>query len=323
MDRRRFLALAGGALAWPSFANAQYARKLLRIGMAAFPPLSSLAQYIAAFENGLRDEGYAPGKDVLLDYRSAESDPARYGKVVRDLVQSKPDVIVTGINDNTAAVRAETRTIPIVMMVGTDVVAQGFVKSLARPGGNITGLTYDVGNESVAKRFELLKLAVPRTRRVAVLYDPPYGAENRDIDEAAARSLHLQVLRLDITDDFERTFATLSNKRADAVFFYIGARQTARRAEVVAATLKYRLPSNFPVAEFVEAGGLMSYGPNLPDMYRRGAAYVSKILKGAKPEDLPVQQPVKLDLVINLKTAKALGLTIPRIVLLRAERVIE
>jgi putative ABC transport system substrate-binding protein len=324
MDRRTFLALASGAAAWPALTRAQGARKLPRIGMAAFPPLSSLAPFIAAFEKGLREEGLVPGRDVALDFRSANLDTARYGEVVRDLVRSKPDVIITGINANTAAVRAETRTIPIVMTVGVTPVAEGFIKSLSHPGGNVTGLTYDVGAESWQKRFELFKLAVPSIRRVAVLYDADVGTANAvELNEAAARSVGLESLQHEIGDDFQETFSIAKRWRADAVLFFAGARQTARRAELIAATLKYRLPSNFPNAYFVEAGGLMSYGPSILDLYRRAAGYVSRILKGARPGDLPVQQPISLELVINLKTAKALGLTIPQEILLRADRVIE
>jgi putative ABC transport system substrate-binding protein len=323
MDRRTFLALASGAAAWPSLPRAQGSRKLPRIGMAAFPPLQSLASEIAGFEKGLREEGLVPGRDVLLDFRSANLDPARYREVVRDLVRSKPDVIITGINANTAAVRAETGTIPIVMTVGVDPVGEGFIKSLSRPGANITGLTYDVGAESWLKRFEVFKLAVPSISRVAVLYDADQGTANTGLIEAAARSIGLESLLHDIGDDFQEAFSIAGRWRANAALFFSGARQYARRADLVAMTLKYRLPSNFPQVRFVEAGGLMSYGPNIADSYRRAAGYVSRILKGAKPGDLPVQQPIVLELAINLKTAKALGLAIPREVLLRADRVIE
>lgn len=323
INRRAFLTFISGAIAWPALAAPQVARKLPRIGMAAFPPLSALAPYIAAFDKGLREEGIVPGQDVLLDFRSANLDPAHYRKVVRDLVQSKPDVIITGINANTAAVRAETRTIPIVMTVGMDVVAEGFVKTLAHPAGNITGFTVDVGTESIMKRFELFKQTVPSIRRVAVLFDGQQGSRYGPSDEAAAKSLGLEIVRRDIAADFEKSLSEAKRWHADAVFFYSGAQQTARLAELISATIRHRLPSSFLIADFVVAGGLMSYGPNLADVYRRSAGYVSRILKGAKPENLPVQQPTVLELAINLKTAAALGLTIPSAVLLRAHRVIE
>src|SRR6185312_1418061 len=218
MDRRTFLALASGAAAWPAPASAQGARKLPRIGIAAFPPLSALKPFIAAFEKGLREEGLIPGRDVVFDFRSANLDSARYGEVVRELVRSKPDVIVTGVNANTAAVKAETRTIPIVMTVGVDSVAMGFVESLARPGGNITGLTYDVGPESTSKRFELFKRAVPSITRVAVLSDGDTEGQSRYVDwiESAARSAGLEPLRRDLGDDFEESFLGAKRWRADA-----------------------------------------------------------------------------------------------------------
>lgn len=317
--RRRQFLLATGALLAAPLAPAQPARKPFRIAFTAVPPLPR----IAAFEQGLRDLGHTPGEDVLLEYHSADGKPERYPEVVRNVVRSNPDVIITGINSQTAAVKAATQTIPIVMMIGTNVVGQGLVNSFARPGGNITGLTWDVGEELAAKRFELMKLAVPKLSRIAVLHDPPFDVEFRKIDEGAAAALGLELMRMDISDDFERSFAALARGRVDAVLSHTGARQFARRDEFAALALKYRLPSGFPIDEMVAAGGLMSYGPNIPDLFRRGARYVSKILKGAKPADLPVEQPTKLELVINLKTARALGLTVPQSVLLRADRVIE
>lgn len=323
MDRRTFLVFVSSAATWPHSAIPQATRKLPRIGMAAFPPLSSLAPYIAAFEKGLREEGLVPGRDVLLDFRSANLDVTRYGQVIRELVQSRPEVIVTGINANTAAVRAESQTIPIVMVVGMNSVAEGLIKSLPHPGGNVTGLAFDVGADSVAKRFELFKLAVPSIKRIAVLYDAEQGSQHGDSDQAAAKSIGVEILRRDIEDDFEQSFSIVRDWRADGVFFYSGARQHARRAELVATAIKYRIPSSFPNSELVQIGGLMSYGPDISDLYRRAAGYVRRILKGAKPNDLPVQQPIVLELVINLRTAAALGLAIPRAVLLRADRVIE
>jgi len=209
------------------------------------------------------------------------------------------------------------------MVLGTTVVEAGLVKSLARPGGNITGLTVDVGPSVTAKRLELLKETAPRIRRVAILYEDTYGADTQKTDEAAAARLGLSLVRQDITDDFSGSFADLARARIDAVACYAGGRQLLRRAELAALAVKHRMPSSFPAEEFVVSGGLMSYGPNLSDLFRRAAGYASRIIKGAKPADLPVEQPVKLDLVINIKTAKALGLTIAPSLLLRAGRVIE
>ena len=175
----------------------------------------------------------------------------------------------------------------------------------------------------MAKRFELLKEAAPRIRRIAVLYDPPYGTEFQKEDEAAAAALRIGLVRQDITEDFARTYADLSRANIDAVLHHPTGRQFARRAELVALSAKYRMPSGYPGEVFVVSGGLLSYGPNIADLFRRAAGYVSKIIKGAKPADLPVEQPTKIDLVINLKTAKALGLKLPQSLLLRADRVIE
>ena len=291
--------------------------------MASIVPLSALTPYTDAFEKGLREAGWVPGKDVVLDLRSTNQDAARFRGLVRELVASKPDVIVTGINFNTAAFRAETRSIPIVMAIGVDVIAEGLVASLARPDGNITGLTFDVGPGSWLKRFELFKQAVPSLRRVAVFYDFNNGAGYGDLDSEAAKSAGLEIMRRDVGDDFEASLSVAKQWRADGVYFHTGSRQISRLTELIAAINRHRLPSNFAVAEFVEAGGLMSYAPSVPDLYRRAAGYVSRILKGAKPGDLPIEQPTQFELLVNLKTAKALGLTIPQSLLLRADRVIE
>ena len=181
----------------------------------------------------------------------------------------------------------------------------------------------DVGPVIGSKRFEMLKEAAPRIRRLAVLYDSPYGTELREVDEASAATLGIGLVRQEITDDFSGTFVALARAKTDAVLFQLSGRRYERRAELVALAAKYRMASMFPVEEYVVSGGLLSYGPNLSDLFRRAAGYVSKIIKGAKPADLPVEQPTKIDLVINLKTAKALGLKIPQSLLLRAERVID
>ena len=264
-----------------------------------------------------------PGKDVLLEFRSAEGNIDKYQELIRDMVRGNPDLILTGTNVGIIPVRAATQTISVVMALGTSVVEAGLVKSLARSGGNITGLTVDVGPVLVSKRFELLKEAAPKIRRLAVLYDFPYGTETREVDESSAAALGIEIVRHEITDDFAGTFAVLARARIDAVLIHASGRWFERRAELAALAAKHRMASAFPVEEYAVSGGLLSYGPNLPDLFRRAAGYVSKIMKGAKPADLPVEQPVKLDLVINLKTAKALGLKIQQSLLLRADRVIE
>jgi putative ABC transport system substrate-binding protein len=322
--RRQFLIASGALLAAP-LARAQPARKPFRIGYAALAPLSALAPYTSAFEQGLRDLGLEPGRDVILDYRSANGDLAHYAEVVREVVGAKPDVIIAGNNQNTLALKAATQKIPIVMMIGTNVVEQGLAASLARPGGNITGLTFDVGPDVAGKRLQLIKEMIPRLKRFGVLCDVPFcTSEYREIDRRAAAALGLTLVeRRDITDDFDQAFAAQVRERVDAVYIQGGSRSLVRLDEIAALSLKHRLPTVLSVEEMVIAGGLMSYGPSVRDNYRRAAGYVSKILKGAKPADLPIEQPMRLHLVINLKTAKALGITVPQSLLLRADRVIE
>lgn len=324
VERRQFL-IASGALLAASLVGAQPARKPFRIGYAALAPLSALAPYTSAFEQGLREHGLEPGREVILDYRSANGDLARYAEIVREVVGAMPDVIIAGNNQNTLALKAATQQIPIVMMIGTNVVEQGLAASLAKPGGNITGLTFDVGPDVGAKRFQLIKEMIPRLKRIGVLCEVPFcTAEYREIDRRAAAALGLTVVeRRDITDDLDQAFAVQVRERVDAVYLQGGSRMLVRLNEIAALALKHRLPTMLPVEEWVIAGGLMSYGPSAQDNYRRAAGHVSKILKGAKPADLPIEQPMRLYLVINSKTAKALGITIPQSLLLRADRVIE
>jgi len=321
MNRRDTLAalLALGISSDPL--GAQPPGKVYRIGAAWIAPRRAIEDLLAAFEQGLREHGYVNGRNIALEYRFSDGKP----ELTREVVRSNVDLIVTGVNPQTAAAKAATQTIPIVMIIGQDVVGQGFVASHARPGGNITGLIWEMGAGPTAKRLELLKEAAPRISRVAVLFDPPYGEKDfglRRAIEDAASALKLNLSWADITDDFERGFASALRERPEALFWFGHARQRARRAEIVALTAKHRLPASYHGAEFVEAGGLMSYAPNVPDLFRRAGKYVDRILKGAKPGDLPVEQPTKFEFVINQKTAKALGLTLPQSLLLRADRVI-
>jgi len=324
VHRRQFLIASGALLAAP-LAGAQPARKPFRIGYAALAPLSVLAPYTSAFEQGLRELGLEPGRDVILDYRSANNDLARFAEVVREVVEAKPDVIIAGSNQNTLALQAATRTIPIVMMIGTNVVERGLAASLARPGGNITGLTFDVGPDIGAKRFQLIKEMIPRIRRIGVLCEVPFcTAEFRELDRRAAAALGVTIIeRRELTDDMDQAFALQLRERVDAVVIQGGSRMLAGVNEIAALSLKYRLPTVHTVEELVIAGGLISFGASPRDNYRRAAGYVSKILKGAKPADLPIEQPMRLYLAINLKTAKALGITVPQSLLVRADRVIE
>ena len=322
--RRRQLLLATGALVVaPLSLHAQRSARVYRVAYAGIAPLPALAPFTGAFEQGLRDRGYVVGKDVFVDYGSAEGKFERYPEVVRELLGRKPDVILAATNANTVAWRAVTRTIPIVMILGTDVVGSGFASSLARPGGNVTGLTMDVGHGTIMKRLELLTEIAPKISRVAVLYDPPYEVEYRMPLEEAASRLGLRLVWMDITDDFERSFAAVLRGQAGAVFFSGGGRQLGRRSEIIGLAEKHRIPASFDTAEYADAGGLMSYSPNFLDLCRRAAIYVDKILKGAKPGELPIEQPTKYELVINRRTAKALGIAIPQSMLLRADRVIE
>lgn len=322
--RRRLIAAIGGALVLARVTRAQERGKVHRVAYLSPNPVQPIAPLMSALLEGLRERGYAPGRNLMFEIRHADGKPERLPEVARELVASKPDVIVTGINVTTHLVRRQTSTIPIVMAVGTGVVEEGLVASLARPGGNITGVTWDVGLEVMPKRFEFLKQAVPGISRVAVLWDA--GQDAAEFKRAIARggaAAGVTLIWIDYDDDLEQMFRAALREKAQAVFTGGGGRFFRHRKAMVELATKYRLPDTHYSGEFVEAGGLMSYAPNLPDLFRRAAVYVDKILRGAKAADLPVERPVKLDLVINLKTAKALDLTMPQSLLIHADRVIE
>ncbi len=334
ISRRVFIGtLAGGLLIASLVAEAQ-APKVYRVGlilttspvseMAGPEPVHPLAR---AFVQRLRALGYVEGQNLVLERRSAEGRFGRFGDIIAELVRLKADVIVTVGDPMTRAAKAVTTTVPIVM-VSVDPVGEGLVQSLARPGGNITGLSFSVGPEIEAKRLELLRDALPGVSRVAYFaskadkeWEGPYGQSVR----AAARVLGVTLLLAEYTPhQYTDAFTLISRGRADALFVGgAGPPAFADRGLIVDFATRTRLPSTFFNREAVELGGLMSYGVNAPDVFRRAAVYVDKILKGAKPADLPVEQPTKFELVINLKTAKALGLTIPQSLLLRADEVIE
>jgi len=286
-------------------------------------PFQAGRHLVEAFEAGMRDRGYVAGEDFVVNVRSADGRIEVYPQVVKEIVTGNPHVIVTAVNTMTDVVRSETQTIPIVMAIGTDVVAAGYAKSLAKPGGNITGITWDVGGEVAAKALQLLREAAPEISRVAVLWEPPYEASYRAAIDMAARNFGLATIWLQYSGDLDKDFAEMRRQHADAMYSLTGARVWARRSEVVALAAAHRLPATYVVSEFVEAGGLMSYAPTNVAAFRALARYVDKILRGANPGDLPVEQPTKIDLVINLRAAKALGLKIPPALLLRANRVIE
>jgi putative ABC transport system substrate-binding protein len=282
-----------------------------------------------AIRLALRERGYIEGQNIAIEYRYAEGKPDRFPELAAELVLLKVDIIVVaGGNRVILAAMNATKTIPIVMTgVGIDPVEAGFVESLARPGGNVTGVT-NLNTKLGGKWLELLKEAVPKLARVAVLYDPANPASVREVKEdlpVAARALKLTIQPWEVraTDDLEKVFAALNKQRPDGLQVLGSTLMGANQKRIVGFALKSRLPSMYFNREAVEAGGLMYYGADLADSYRRVATYVDKILKGAKPADLPVQQPTKFELVINLKTAKQIGVTIPQKVLARADKVIK
>ena len=321
--RRQFLIAAGALYVAPLGGQAQQPGKIYRIGWLGTAPLRTIEHLIAAFEQGLRDHGYVVGSNAVIKFAEADGKVERLPDLARELVLSGVDVIVCGTNPNTSAAMAATKTIPIIFAVGTDVIGAGYVKSFAKPGGNITGITWDVGGGTVSKAIELLKEVAPKISRVAVLYEPPYHVTFRGAVEEGASANKVGLVWLNVVDNPERAFAEAARERADAAYLLVGPRIFGRRAEVAGLALKHRLPSTYVNTEYVDVGGLLAYAPNISTSFREAARYVDRILKGAKPGDLPVEQPTKYELAINLKTAKVLGLTIPHSLLLRADRVIE
>jgi len=307
--------------------DAQPSARIPKIAFLGGTTQVEITHLIAAFKQGLRELGYVEGKTVLLEVRLAEGTVERFPQLARELVTLKPDVIVATSDVAIASVRRETQTIPIVMVVSSDPAAAGFVANLARPGGTVTGLSA-LSPETSGKRLELLREVVPELSRVALLWNPDSRGNLLDYKEteAAARSLHVELQSVELFrgEDLDRAFSTVTKGRAQALIVPVGNPITvARRDKVANFAQRSRLPSIYGVREYVDAGGLMSYGPSTADLFRRAATYVDTILKGAKPADLPVEQPTKFELVINLKTAKALGLTIPPSLLQRADHVIQ
>jgi putative ABC transport system substrate-binding protein len=305
--------------------EAQQPTKIPRIGYLSPNSRSSNPARIEAFRQGLHELGYVEGKNIVIESRDAEGKLDRLSQLAAELVRLKVDIIVTSSPAPTRAAKQATVTIPIVFAQDGDPVASGFVASLARPGGNITGLS-TLAPELSGKRLELLKEVVPKLSRVAVLgtSTSPSTAPTLKETELAAGASKVQLQYLDVLDpkDIETAFRTAAKRRADAVLVLAGPVVFSQRTEIAGLAVKSRLPAIYPQTEFTEAGGLMYYGANTPDMYRRAATFVDKILKGAKPADLPVEQPTKFELVINLTTAKRIGLTIPPNVLARADKVI-
>ena len=323
---RAIALLALSLLTAPLADAAQPPAKVPRVGFLGGAPATAIAHALESFRQGLRELGWFEGKNIAIEYRHAEGRLERLPDLAAELVRLRVDVIVTAGTPAIQAAQQVTRTIPIVMAVGGDPLATGIVASLARPGGNITGLSL-ISTELSGKRLELLKEIVPAVSRIAVLSNPtdPVSAPQLRETETAARALRVQLQSLEVRepDEFERAFQAATQGRAGALLTLDGSFIFSHRTRIVGLAAKSRLPAMYGFKEFVDAGGLMSYATNLSDMYRRAATYVDKILKGAKPADLPVEQPTRFELVINLKTAKALGLTIPPSILIRADHLIQ
>jgi putative ABC transport system substrate-binding protein len=327
MDRRRFLLTSlAGAVAAPFAAEAQKATKLPRIGyLSAFsPPSQPDWQPQSPFWGAMRELGWIEGRNIMVERRWAEGRLDRLPALASELVQLKVDLILANAGSETIAAKRATKTIPIVMASSLDAVEQGFVASLARPGANVTGVT-SMTSELSRKRLDLVKEMVPKIVRVAILHctGPPLPGLTGTVATARSLGLAAQVLEVREADDYEAAFAAAIRNRAEAMVVFTCYSNVLNFSRIVALAAKHRLPTMYNDKWWVNAGGLMSYGPRSPDMLRLVAIYVDKILRGAKPADLPVQQPTKLEFLVNLKTAKALGLTIPPSLLARADQVIE
>jgi putative ABC transport system substrate-binding protein len=324
VKRREFITLAGAAAAvWPLAARAQQA-KPPTIGFLVTGTPSSHGQWFAALAQRLRELGWVDGRTIAIEYRWAEGRPERYAEIAAEFVQRKVDVIVTGGSAVPAAKQA-TSIIPIVFPVATDPVGAGYVASLARPGGNVTGLSQQ-RTDTAGKRLELLREVVPDLRRLAIMANVGNPGTMLEMGEvqAVARALGLEAARLELqrADDITPAFEALKG-RANALYVCSDPLVNANRSRINTLALAARLPTMHGFREYVEVGGLMSYGPSFPDLYRRAAEFVDKILRGAKPADIPIEQPTKFDLIVNLTTAKALGLEVPPTLLARADEVIE
>jgi ABC-type uncharacterized transport system substrate-binding protein len=323
--RREFITLLGGAAAWPLAARAQQPAKLPSVGYLGSATPATQGQWAAAFVQRLRELGWIEGRTIAVEYRWAEGRDQRAAEIAAEFVQRKVDVIVTSGTSMVLAAQQATSGIPIVFTATGDPVSTGLITSLARPGGNITGLSNQLP-DLVGKRLDLLREVVPGLGRLALLANVGNPVIMLEIGhvQAAARTLGLEVIPLEIRrgEDIVPAFEALKG-RAQALYVCGEPLVTTNRVRINTLALAARLPIMHSVREYVEAGGLMSYGPNFPDLWRRAADYVDKILHGAKPADIPVEQPIKFDLIINITTAKALGLEIPPTLIARADEVIE
>jgi putative ABC transport system substrate-binding protein len=320
------IALVVWLLAASVSSQAQQPKRVPKIGFLVPSPLSTDAIFVESFRDGLRELGYREGQSIDIELRTAEGKPERLPALTAELARLKVDIIVTSGQPAIRAAMEATSTIPIVMAISGDAVGTGLVASLARPGGNLTGLSI-LAPELTGKRLQLLKETVPRISRVAVLWNPtnPDSQLNWKAAQTAGQVLGLALQSLEVRDPsgFEAAFATMKREHADGLYVLGDPLTVGNRVRIVELAVKQRMPGIYFWRQFVDAGGLMSYGPSFGDMFRRAATYVDKILKGAKPADLPVEQPTRFELVINLKTAKALRLTIPQSILVRADQVIQ
>ena len=330
MRRREFIVLLGGAAAWPLAARAQTA-KIARIGYLITGALESPETRINrdAFRQGLNELGYIEGRNIVIEYRSADGKIERLPGLATELVGLKVDLIVALATPAGRAAQQATTTIPIVVTAMGDPIRDGLVASLARPGGNVTGTTF-LGPELVPKRLSFLRELLPTISRVAVLWHPGAFSEptiremlNEVAQAAGTLGVQLQLVEVRSAEEFDHAFTTMVGARAEALFQFPSTMLFNERRRIVDLAARHRLPAMFNAREFVQQGGLIAYGANLAELNRRTAAYVDKILKGAKPSDLPVEQPTKFELFINLKTAKALGLAVPDRLLVGADELIE
>jgi len=325
MDRRAFLATAAaGMVVIPAAARAQHAGKVHRIGFLSLQ--SGLNSTTEAFAQGMRELGYVEGRNLIVEYRWAARKEERLPELAAELVRLKVEVIVTAAAPAIEAAKRATSTIPIVMATAADPVGSGLVASLARPGGNVTGLSA-LSTDLAGKRLQLARELVPKASRVAVLAYHGTSATRLFLEEmrTAAQQMEVQLVVQEVqaAADLPGAFAAMQRERAQALVVQISPFTADNARRIVDLAAQHRLPAMYDVRSFVDAGGLVSYGPSLPEMFRRAAFYVDRILKGAKPADLPIEQPTKFEMVINLKTARALGLSIPQSLLVRADQVIE
>jgi putative tryptophan/tyrosine transport system substrate-binding protein len=326
MQRRDFLGILSAAVAWPVAARAQQTVKIPRIGILSPFTAADTAPWHQAFLRGLSDLGWADGKNIAIEYRYSDGRNDRLSGLIADLVRLKVDIIVTAVTNDTLAAKNATNGIPIVMAAAGDPVATGIVSSLARPGGNITGLS-QMNPELTGKRLELLKEIAPNVSSVAVLVNPddPISALGLNEIELPARKMRVEVHSLEVRNrrDLDKALQEAVKSHVDALAIMPNPVFVTNLKLIADFAIENQLPSMFHLREFAKVGGLVSYGVDRNDLFRRAAGYVDKILHGAKPADLPVEQPTKFDLVINLKTARALGLTVPPTLLTRADEVIE